>query len=119
MSQIIRIALVPVAILSLAGALTYSELATMYPQSGGVYVFLREGLGRPVAFTFGWTYMLITKPFAAAGIAVVFAGVPLDQPGFALPSLPDAERTLLIATTERHRREDIDHLVTALDEVCP
>ena len=49
----------------------------------------------------------------------IFAGVPLDQPGFALPSLPDAERTLLIATTERHRREDIDHLVTALDEVCP
>jgi amino acid transporter len=59
-------------ILSLFGALTYAELACMYPQSGGVYVFLREGLGRPVAFVFGWTYMLISKPFAAAGIAVVF-----------------------------------------------
>ena len=58
--------------LSLFGALTYAELACMYPQSGGVYVFLREGLGRPVAFVFGWTYMLISKPFAAAGIAVVF-----------------------------------------------
>src|ERR1043165_3009828 len=59
-------------VLSLFGALTYAELACMYPQSGGVYVFLREGLGRPVAFVFGWTYMLISKPFAAAGIAVVF-----------------------------------------------
>ena len=59
-------------VLSLFGALTYSELATMYPQSGGVYVFMREGFGRPVAFVFGWTYMLITKPAAAAGIAVVF-----------------------------------------------
>lgn len=59
-------------VISLFGALTYAELACMYPQSGGVYVFLREGLGRPVAFVFGWTYMLITKPFAAAGIAVVF-----------------------------------------------
>ncbi len=59
-------------VLSLFGALTYSELATMYPQSGGVYVFLREGFGRPLAFVFGWTYMLITKPAAAAGIAVVF-----------------------------------------------
>ena len=59
-------------VLSLFGALTYSELATMYPQSGGVYVFLREGFGRPLAFVFGWTYMLITKPSAAAGIAVVF-----------------------------------------------
>ena len=49
----------------------------------------------------------------------IFAGVPLDQPGFALPMLPDAERTLLIAATERHRREDLDRLVAALDEVCP
>lgn len=58
-------------LLSLCGALTYAEMATMYPESGGVYVFLREGFGRAVAFVFGWTYMLITKPFAAAGIAVV------------------------------------------------
>ena len=59
--------------LALLGALTYAELATMYPRSGGIYVYLNEGLGRPVAFVFGWTYMLITKPFAAAGIATVFA----------------------------------------------
>lgn len=59
-------------VVSLFGALTYSELACMYPRSGGVYVFLREGLGPCVAFVFGWTYMLITKPFAAAGIAIVF-----------------------------------------------
>ncbi|MCC6426176.1 MAG: amino acid permease [Phycisphaerales bacterium] len=60
-------------VLSLCGALTYAELATMYPQSGGVYVFLREAYGRCVAFVFGWTYLLISKPVAAAGIAVVFA----------------------------------------------
>jgi basic amino acid/polyamine antiporter, APA family len=75
-------------ILSLCGALTYAELSTMYPRSGGVYVFLREGLGRPIAFVFGWTYMLITKPFAAAGIAVIFSehllllcGIQIDDPG--------------------------------------
>src|SRR5262245_53613698 len=60
-------------VLSLCGAFTYAEMATLYPESGGVYVFLREGLGRPTAFVFGWTYMLLTKPFAAAGIAVIFA----------------------------------------------
>ncbi|MBC7835758.1 MAG: amino acid permease [Phycisphaerales bacterium] len=58
-------------VLSLLGALTYAEMATMYPRSGGVYVFLREGYGRGVAFVFGWTYMLISKPYAAAGIAVI------------------------------------------------
>lgn len=60
-------------VIAFFGALTFSELATRFPRSGGVYVFLREGLGRPVAFVFGWTYMLITKPFAAAGIAIVGA----------------------------------------------
>ncbi len=58
---------------SLCGALCYAELATMFPHSGGIYVFLREGFGRALAFTFGWTYLLITKPFAAAGIAVILA----------------------------------------------
>ncbi len=60
-------------VISLFGALTYAELATMFPQTGGVYVFLREGYGRAVAFTFGWTYMLITKPFAAGAIATIFS----------------------------------------------
>lgn len=60
-------------LLSLLGALTYAELGTMFPRSGGIYVFLNRGLGGPVSFIFGWTYMLITKPLAAAGIAFVFA----------------------------------------------
>ncbi len=60
-------------LISLCGALTYAELATMYPHSGGVYVFLREGFGRMAAFVFGWTYLLISKPSAAAGIAIIFA----------------------------------------------
>lgn len=60
-------------LLALLGALTFAELACMYPESGGVYVFLRRGLGPRVAFVFGWTYMLLTKPFAAAGIAFIFA----------------------------------------------
>lgn len=60
-------------LLSLAGALTYAELAVKYPRSGGIYVFLREAYGRATAFTFGWTYLLISKPLAAAGIAIIFA----------------------------------------------
>jgi APA family basic amino acid/polyamine antiporter len=45
----------------------------MHPASGGIYVFLREGFGAPTAFVFGWSYMLLSKPLAAAGIAVIFA----------------------------------------------
>src|ERR1043165_7776300 len=47
-------------VLSLLGALTYTELAVVYPRSGGLYNFLYHGFGETVAFVFGWTYMLIT-----------------------------------------------------------
>ncbi|HLF94867.1 MAG TPA: amino acid permease [Planctomycetota bacterium] len=60
-------------VLSLFGALAFAELGTMFPRSGGIYVYLREGFGPPVAFIFGWTYMLLTKPLAAAGIVTIFS----------------------------------------------
>ncbi len=60
-------------LIALCGALTFAELAARMPQSGGIYVFIREGFGPCPAFVFGWTYMLITKPSAAAGIAIIFA----------------------------------------------
>jgi amino acid transporter len=60
-------------LIALCGALTFAELAALLPQSGGIYVFLREGIGRCPAFVFGWTYILITKPAAAGGITTVFS----------------------------------------------
>src|SRR2546427_7587873 len=33
-------------LLALCGALTYAELAALFPRSGGVYVYIREGFGR-------------------------------------------------------------------------
>lgn len=59
-------------LICLAGALTLAELAAMFPASGGVYVFLREGYGPVPAFVFGWSYLLLIKPFAAGGIAFIF-----------------------------------------------
>jgi APA family basic amino acid/polyamine antiporter len=59
--------------LSLFGALTFAELAAALPRSGGIYVYLHEGLGPRIAFTFGWTYLLLIKPFAAAAVGIVFA----------------------------------------------
>jgi len=60
-------------VLCLFGALAYAELATMFPRSGGIYVFLREAYGDGVAFIFGWMYLLVTKPAGAAGVAFLFA----------------------------------------------
>ncbi len=60
-------------VLCLLGALAYTELAVVFPRSGGLYNFLYHGFGRSTAFVFGWAYMLLIKPFAAGGIAIVFA----------------------------------------------
>jgi APA family basic amino acid/polyamine antiporter len=59
-------------VIALCGVLALSELATMYPRSGGIYIYLREAYGRLTAFLFGWTY-LIALPAATAAIALVFA----------------------------------------------
>lgn len=61
------------AVVSLAGALTMAELATVYPRSGGIYVFLREAYGHRIAFLFGWTQLVVIRPSALGAISVIFA----------------------------------------------
>jgi amino acid transporter len=74
------------AVVSLFGALTMAELATLYPRSGGIYVFLRETYGRGTAFLFGWTQLVVIRPSALGAIAMIFAEylgdlVPLSPTG--------------------------------------
>jgi len=73
--------------LVLCGALTYAELAAMYPRSGGVLVFLKEGFGRLPAFLFGWTNLVIIRASSLGAIATVFAEYLLRSFGVN-PGLP-------------------------------
>lgn len=59
-------------IVALFGALSIAELATMYPAAGGPYVYLREAYGRPLAFLFGWMWLL-TTPISWAAQSLMFA----------------------------------------------
>jgi amino acid transporter len=59
-------------VVSLFGALSIAELATMYPAAGGPYVYLREAYGRPLAFLFGWMWLL-TTPISWAAQSLMFA----------------------------------------------
>ena len=61
-------------ILCILGGLCFAELAAMFPQAGGLYVYTREAYGRPVAFLFGWNDMLFGKPASCAALAVAFIG---------------------------------------------
>ena len=60
-------------VLSLLGALVFSELGAMMPETGGHYVFLREGLAPVAGFLCGWTYFLIIQPSVTAYLATSFS----------------------------------------------
>jgi APA family basic amino acid/polyamine antiporter len=71
-------------LLSLAGALTYAELAAMMPRAGGEYVFVREAYGSGAGFLYGWMQIFIAKTGSQASVAVALAIFLNDLSGGAL-----------------------------------
>lgn len=60
-------------LLSLCGALVCAELASSYPRTGGVYVFLREIYSPALGFLWGWAMFWAMHTGILAAIAMVFA----------------------------------------------
>ena len=54
------------------GALTYGELAAMFPRAGGQYVFLRESFSPLVGFLYGWTLFAVIQTGTIAAVGVAF-----------------------------------------------
>ena len=72
------------AVITLAGALCFTELAVRFPQAGGEYVYLRQGFGRRVAFLYGWMAAVVMYPGVAAALSV--GTVPYVQALLPLPA---------------------------------
>jgi APA family basic amino acid/polyamine antiporter len=73
-------------ILTLFGALACAELATAFPRTGGVYVFLREIYTPLAGFLWGWAMFWVMHSGIIAAMSMVFARytavfVPLDDGG--------------------------------------
>lgn len=65
-------------IITLFGALSYGELAAMFPKAGGQFVYIKEAWGKLPSFLYGWTVFTViqTGVIAAVGVAFgKFAGV--------------------------------------------
>src|SRR3989442_14272892 len=60
-------------LLTITGALCCSELATMMPHAGGVYVFFRKAYGPALGFLYGWTLFLVIQTGTIAAVAIAFA----------------------------------------------
>jgi len=59
-------------LLTLAGALSYAELAAALPEAGGDYVYLKEAYGPFWGFVYGWTQMWVAKSGSIATLATAF-----------------------------------------------
>lgn len=60
-------------LLCLLGALCLSELASMLPHAGGLYVYIGATYGRLPAFLYGWTLFWVVRPAAIGALATAFA----------------------------------------------
>ena len=58
---------------ALCGALTLAELTGAFPETGGAYVFIREGWGRLCAFLFGWAELTLIRAASLGAISTTFA----------------------------------------------
>src|SRR5208283_3603899 len=60
-------------LLTIAAALSFGELAAMFPHAGGQYVYLREAYSPLWGFLYGWTLFLVIQTGTIAAVAVAFA----------------------------------------------
>jgi APA family basic amino acid/polyamine antiporter len=60
-------------LLTIAAALSYGELAALFPHAGGQYVYLREAYSPLWGFLYGWTLFLVIQTGTIAAVAVGFA----------------------------------------------
>ena len=70
---------------SLFGAMAFAELGTMFPETGGQYVYLRKAYGDLIAYLYGWGSIAVINTAAIAAISFVcasYAGNFIQLPHF-------------------------------------
>src|SRR6202790_907097 len=73
------------ALMTLAGALCFTELAVRNPHDGGEYLYLRRGFGRNVALLYGWMVAVVMYHGVSAALCVGL--VPYIQALVPLPAV--------------------------------
>src|SRR5882724_3164647 len=79
------------AVLTIAAAFSFGELASMMPGGGGMYLYLREAYSPLWGFLYGWTLFTVIQTGTIAAVAVAFARFS----GVLLPAI--SEQTYLVA----------------------
>jgi APA family basic amino acid/polyamine antiporter len=61
------------AVISLCACFAFAELGSMFPDSGGQYIYLREAYGDLIAFLYGWMLFSVANGGTIAALSVASA----------------------------------------------
>jgi basic amino acid/polyamine antiporter, APA family len=59
--------------MTLTAALSYGELASMFPKAGGQYVYLKEAFNPLIGFLYGWSFFAVIQTATIAAVGVAFS----------------------------------------------
>lgn len=74
-------------IMTVAAALSYGELSSMFPKAGGQYTYMTEIFGKMTGFLYGWGLFTVIQTGTIAAVAMAFGKFA----AYLIPSLNDAE----------------------------
>lgn len=83
---------------ALAAAFIWAELASVRPDVGGQYAYLREAFHPLVAFVYGWVLLLVVQTGGMAAVAVTFSQYFVPLTGIAIGYAQMAAIVLAILT---------------------
>ena len=73
-------------VLTVAGALSYGELSSIFPKAGGQYTYITEVFGKKLGFLYGWGLFSVIQTGTIAAVAVAFGKFT----AYLVPSLNNA-----------------------------
>lgn len=73
-------------VMTVAAAISYGELSSMFPKAGGQYTYLKEIFGRMMGFLYGWGLFAVIQTGTIAAVAVAFGKFT----AYLIPALNDA-----------------------------
>jgi APA family basic amino acid/polyamine antiporter len=82
---LILLAWVAGGVIALLGAFAYAELASLRPETGGQYAYLRDAYHPALAFLYGWALLLVMQSGGMAAVAATFAKYTVELTGVPIP----------------------------------
>ncbi len=73
-------------VMTVAAAITYGELSSMFPKAGGQYTYITEIFGKMMGFLYGWGLFTVIQTGTIAAVAVAFG----KYSAYLIPALNDA-----------------------------